>query len=229
MGKPFPGAAGSHCPGALPVTRLLLEQLFATEWNPGPAEINAIDFTATDVLVLLNNSTFTLIYATEKAFSSYHSLNSCLSPTLVSQCQIRTQNRVSCWAVNVYGRADPNCLRRSSPCLLRLKNNISPSTSCNFLGLMGEDAQPWERRPCHQSLASRLTWSIACKLLQIVKTSTQRHPARGRWPQLEPYPVLGLGLRRGLTKGLSPLLFLLSWLPLLDWQKFCDLGKMHPL
>lgn len=101
----------------------------------------------------------------------------------------------------MYGRADPNCLRRSSPCLLRLKNNISPSTSCNFLGLMGEDAQPRERRPCRQSLASRLTWSIACKVLQIVKTSTQRHPARGRWPRLEPYPVLVLGLRRGLTRG----------------------------
>lgn len=56
MGKPFLGAVGSRSPGALPVTRLLLEQLFAAERNPGPAEINAIDFTATDELVLLNNS-----------------------------------------------------------------------------------------------------------------------------------------------------------------------------
>lgn len=52
--------------------------------------------------------------------------------------------------MNVCGRAGSNCLRRSSPCLLWISSDISPSTGCSFLGPAGEDARSGGQW-CHQA------------------------------------------------------------------------------
>lgn len=172
-----------------------------------------------------------------KALSGSLGLNSCPSPSLALPCQRRTQNRVSWRAVNLDGRADPNCLRRSRLCVLRLKNNISPSASCNFPDLMGEDARPRERRWCRRSLASCLTHGALppnCSKLYMCQPKRHPAPCEGLLASTRAVPCPGAGA--GASEGVSPITALAplgisagrqqSWCGLY-WQKFCDPGKMY--
>lgn len=155
-----------------------------------------------------------------KALSGSPGLNSCPSPSLALPCQRRTQNRVSWRAVNLDGRVDPNCLRRSRLCVLRHKNNISPSASCNFPDLMGEDARPRERRWCCRSLASCLTHGALppnCSKSYICQPKRHPAPCEGLLASTRavPCPGAGAGAARGLPRGFPPSLLLLPRVSLL--------------